>query len=108
MNKESILQLSRKENENKPDECTLAAHAAAAKFSSIVGGYIAALLSLLGAFLFDSLALSAGVCTLLFSMGAVEHIVIYKKLKQPRYLIWCISEAVVGISGFISLFLLLR
>ena len=108
MDKESILRLSRKENENKADEYTLAAHAAAAKFASIVGGYIAALLSLLGAFLFDSLSLSAGVCTLLFAMGASEHIVTYKKLKETRYLIWCISETTVAIAGFISLFLFLR
>ena len=107
MNKESILRLSRRENENNLDEYTLATHVSAAKFSNIVGGYIAALLSLLGALLFDSLALSAGVCTLLFLMGTVEHAVIYKRIKKAKYLVWCIFEAIVGIASFISLFLFL-
>ena len=108
MDKETVLRLSRKENENKPDEYTLAAHASAAKFSYAVGGYVAALLSMLGAFLFDSLALSAGVCTLLFSMGVAEHTIMYKKLKNKKYLIWSIVEATVGIATFVSLFLILR
>ena len=106
MDKEFILRLSREENKNNQDEYELAAHTSAAKLSYMIGGYIAAILSLLGAFLFHSLGLSAGVCTLLFSMSAISNTVKYKKLKRKSYLIWCIADTLVSIAAFLSLFLL--
>ena len=108
MDKESILRLSRKENEQKQGEFELSAYAFANKISSVIGGWIAAALSLLGWVLFDSLALSAGVCTMLFAMNATSNIVLYKKLKRKVHLIWAIAEVVVSIFTFLSLFLLLR
>ena len=105
MDKETVLKLSRKENEHKYDECQLAAIAFSYKVSRLVGGAVCALLACIAAFLFDARELSMGVCAVYFSMAASGNLVRFSATRRRENLIFGIIGALVTV---ISLFFLFR
>ena len=104
MKKETILNLSRKENKNTYDEFELAVIDFSYRISRLVGGVLCAILSCLGIFLFETKVLSMGACAIYFSMVASGEIIKFIKIRKKQFLIWSIIDSLVTIASLIILF----
>lgn len=101
MEKETILKLSRQENENKYDEYEISAIDLSYKISQLVGGVLCAILALVSAFAFEARELSMGVLAIYYSMLASSSIVKYIKMKRNFHLICGIIETFVTITSLV-------
>ena len=104
MDKETILKLSRKENENKYDEGQIAAIDFSYKVSRIVGGILCALLACVGAFVFEARELSMGVCIVYFSMAASGNLIKFLSMRKKVDLVWGIIDSIITIVSLVLLF----
>ena len=104
MDKETILKLSRNENENKYDEGQVAAIEFSYKVSRIVGGFLCAILACLGAFIFEARELSMGVCSVYFSMASSSNLVRFLKMRRNTDLVWAIIDGLVTIASLVLVF----
>ena len=104
MEKETILKLSRKENESKYDEYQISAIDLSNKISQLVGGVLCAILAFVGVFAFEARELTMGVCAVYFSMTSSSSIVKFVKMKRKSDLVWSIIEALVAIAALVVMF----
>ena len=106
MDKESILKMSREENEGRRDEREMAVSAAAARVGMMVGGLVCILLVFLGRFVLNAYEIGFAGWMVYFSMYAGCNFVMYRELGDRRHLIWGIITAVVSIGFCVALVLI--
>ena len=104
MDKETILKLSRKENENKYDEYQMRSIDFSYKLSRVIGGVLCAILACMGGFIFKARELSMGVCAIYFSMSSSGNFIKFYMMRKKRDLIWAIIDSFVTIASLILLF----
>ncbi len=102
MEKEEILEKSRKENKNKDDELVLHAKLKASRFAN----FVACLLSI--AFIFVAKWLNNEqaiyiICTLMCSMFSSHFFSLYWQLKRRTHLYFAIFEVAVALLGVVRL-----
>ncbi len=105
MDKESILRMSREENEGRRDERERAVSATASKVGMLVGGFACIVLVILGRFVLNVPEISFAGWIVYFSMYAGSNFVLYSKLGDRRHLIWGIITAVVSVGFCVGLVL---
>ena len=105
MDKESILKMSREENEGRRDEREMAVSDVAAKAGMLVGGLVCIVLVFLGRLVLNVPEISVAGWIVYFSMYAGSNFVLYRKLGDRRHLIWGIITAVVSASFCVALVL---
>ena len=86
MNKEEILELSRKENEGKQDEREILAYGEAGRNGMAVGGIICAILVFLSEFLFNIPEIGLASWLVYFAMYGANRLTLYVKLKERKHL----------------------
>jgi len=99
MDKESILKMSREENEGRRDEREMAVSAEAAKVGMLVGGLVCIVLVFLGRLVLNAPEISFAGWMVYFSMYAGSDFFLFRRLGNRRYLIWGIITAVAS-AGF--------
>lgn len=98
MNKEEILKMSREENEGRHDECEMMAYGTASRVGMLVGAIICAVLVFASELLFHIPEIGLVSWLVYFAMQGSGSIVLYKKLKNRRNLIWGIVEIIFAIA----------
>ena len=98
MNKEDILKMSREENEGRHDEREMMAYGTASRVGMLVGAIICAVLVFASELLFHIPEIGLAGWLVYFAMQGSGSIVLYKKLKNRRNLIWGIIEIVFAIA----------
>ncbi len=99
MEKESILKMSREENEGRRDEHEMAVSAAASKVGMLVGGLVCIVLVFLGTLVLNAPEISLSGWMVYFSMYASSNFVLFRELQNRRNLIWGIITVAVS-AGF--------
>ena len=94
MNKDEILKMSREENEGKHDEREMMAYGTASRVGMLVGAIICAVLVFASELLFHIPEIGLVGWLVYFAMQGSGNIVLFKKLKSRRNLIWGIIEIV--------------
>lgn len=105
MNKEEILELSRKENEGKQDERENAAYGEAGRNGMAVGGIICALLVFLSELVLNIPEIGLASWLVYFAMFGTHRITLYVKLKEKKHLLPAIITLVVAAMFAVALFL---
>ena len=103
MNKEDILEKSRKENKGKHDERELAALARAGQIAAAVGGMLCAIIILLESIFSDSV--STAPWAIYLGMTGTTLLVKYVKLRKPHELLFALLELALAII-FIVMFII--
>lgn len=105
MDKDQILQMSRKENEGQPDEWEQSVDSKAAGISKIVGLITCLLLVFVAAPLLENPQLGQGAWLVFFAMEGSSDLYQYLKTKKRSKLIWAILElfCVAGYLGILWL-----
>ena len=98
MNKEEILKMSREENEGRHDECEMMAYGTASRVGMLVGAIICAVLVFASELLFHIPEIGLVGWLVYFAMQGSGSIVLYKKLKNRRNLIWGIVEIIFAMA----------
>ena len=106
MNKEEILELSRKENEGKQDEREILAYGEAGRNGMAVGGIICAILVFLSEFLFKIPEIGLASWLVYFAMFGTNRITLYVKLKERKHLFAGIITLVTSLLFAVALCLL--
>lgn len=96
MDREEILNRSRKENEGRRDEREMAAHGHASRVGMLVGAFVCVALVLASEFLFHIPEIGWVGWLVYFTMQGAGNIVLYKDLKNPKSLTWGIVELVMA------------
>lgn len=97
MDREEILKMSREENAGRLDELELAASSAASKIGMLVGGLVCVVLVLLGRIVLNVPEISLAGWMVYFAMYGSSNIVLYRKLKNRRNLIWGIVTGALSV-----------
>jgi len=97
MDKNEILEKSRNENKNKPDERELFVNGKAAAIGSSVGILICAAVILLETFLSDSYIATPAAWTVYWGIFAAIHTYKFAKLRQKHELAWGILGCALGV-----------
>ncbi len=103
MNKEEILERSRQENEGKHDEYEIAAYGAASKVGMLVGSLLCVALVLVSEFLLHIPEIGLVGWLVYFAMQGSGNIVLFKKLKVRRDLIWGLVEIVFAVAFAVTI-----
>lgn len=103
MNKEDILELSRKENEGKQDERENAAYGEAGRNGMAVGGILCAILVFLSEFLFNLPEIGLVSWMIYFAMYGTHRVTLYAKLKERNHLITGIITLAVAVLFAVAL-----
>lgn len=98
MNKEDVLELSRKENQGKRDEREMAAFGTASRVGMLVGGILCAVLVLLAEFLFKISEIGMVAWLVYFSMYGSHHITLYTQLKDRKQLVYGIMTLATAVA----------
>ena len=106
MDKESVLKMSREENEGRLDEREMAVSAAASKVGMLVGGLVCIVLVFLGTLVLNAPEISFAGWMVYFSMYAGSNLALFRKLGNRRNLIWGIITAAVSACFCAALFVL--
>ncbi len=88
MEKEIVLELSRKENEGRHDEMEKNAYGGASKVGMLVGGIVCVALVLLSEFLFKIPEIGLAAWLVYFAMQGSHSISLYAQLKKHSRLIY--------------------
>ena len=88
MEKEIVLELSRKENEGRHDEREMNAYGNASKVGMLVGGVLCVVLVLLSEFLFKIPEIGLAAWLVYFAMQGSHSISLYMQLKKRSRLIY--------------------
>ena len=105
MDKETILQMSRKENEGQQDEWEQAIEANASTISSIVGLFICLFLVFVAAPLLDNHQLAQGAWLVFFAMQGSSDLYKYLKTRKISKLIWAIMKLFCSVGYLVLLYL---
>ena len=105
MEKETILNLSRKENKNKYDEYEMTIVNFSYRTSHLVGGIVCALISFITIFLPNSTGITMAVCAVYFSMCATNSIVKFRKMKKKHDGFWSITDSLIALAAYIIFFI---
>ncbi len=92
MDKETILQMSRKENEGQQDEWEQSIEANASTISSTVGLFICLFLVFVAAPLLDNHQLAQGAWLVFFAMQGSSDLYKYIKTKKKSNLFWAVMK----------------
>ena len=103
MEKDEILELSRKENDGTHDEMALAAFGAAAKAGMLCGAIVCMVLVLLSEFLFHVKEIAIVGWLVYFSMYSTCYTVLYSKLKQKAMLARAIVTLIAALAFLFTL-----
>ena len=103
MNREEILEISKRENEGKPDERELVAQGQASRIGMSVGALICVLLVLVSRFVFNMPELAFAGFMVYFAMQGISNIVLFQHLKNRSKLIYGIVEIVFAVLFAISI-----
>ena len=103
MNKEDILELSRKENEGKQDERENAAYGEAGRNGMAVGGLICAILVFLSELLFNVPEIGLASWLVYFAMYGTHRVTLYDKLKERKHLIAGIITLITSVLFAVAL-----
>lgn len=87
MNKEEILELSRKENEGKYDEREILAYGNAGRNGMAVGGILCAILVFLSEMLFNAPEIGLASWMVYFAMFGTNRVTLYVNLKERKHLL---------------------
>jgi hypothetical protein len=103
MEKENVLEMSRKENEGRRDEREKAAYGTASKVGMLVGGIICVVLVLLSEFLFKMPEIGLVAWFVYFAMYGSHYIALYTQLKERRQLVYGIITLVAAVAFAVAL-----
>lgn len=98
MNKDEILKMSRDENEGRRDEREMAAYGSASRAGMLVGAIICAVLVFASGLLFHIPEIGLVGWLVYSAMQGSGSIVLFKKLKTRRNLIWGIIEIALAVA----------
>ena len=98
MNKDEVLKMSREENEGRHDEREIIAFGTASRAGMLVGALVCVLLVFASELLFHIPEIGLVGWLVYFAMQGSGSIVLYKKLKNRRNLIWGIVEIIFAIA----------
>ena len=104
MNKEDILELSRKENEGKQDERENAAYGEAGRNGMAVGGLLCAILVFLSELVLNIPEVGLACWLVYFSMYGTHRVTLYAKLKERNHLVAGIITLAVAVLFAVALF----
>lgn len=105
MNKDEILQKSRRENKGKHDEREMAAFGTAARVGMLVGAFVCVALVLASEFLFHIPEIGLVGWLVYFAMQGSSNIILFRDLKKRRNLIWGIIEIALAIAFIVTVVL---
>lgn len=97
MDKNEILEKSRKENDHKPDERELFVNGKASAVGTSVGILLCALVILLEALLTENYVATPAAWTVYWGIFAAIHTYKFAKLKQKHELVWGILGCVLSV-----------
>lgn len=106
MNKQEILEMAVKENEDSYDEREVSIIEKGATWARVIGLAACLILVVLGNHIFDAPEVSATSLIMFFSMDACDNLFIYSQLKKHKNLIKGIID-VLGIIAFTVLLIFL-
>ncbi len=107
MKKDEILEMSRKENEGKPDEREIAAFGIASRVGMLVGGILCVVLILLSEFLFKIPEIGLVAWLVYFAMQGSHYIALYTQLKGREQLVYGIISLIAAVAFAIALCVLI-
>ena len=105
MNKEDILELSRKENEGKQDERENAAYGEAGRNGMAVGGLICAVLVFLSELILNIPEVGLAAWLVYFAMYGTQRVTLYARLKERKHLVAGIVTLVAAVLFAVALFI---
>lgn len=106
MDKDQILEMSRNENNGKPDEWEQSVVEQAAQLGKSVGLFVCILVVLLAEFVLQNRDLGRGAWIVYFAMEGSSDLYKYLKMKKRSKLIWAVLELFCAITYVIIMILL--
>ena len=103
MQRDEILEMSRKENEGKHDECEMTAFGTAGRVGMLVGGILCAVLAFLSEILFKVPEIGLVAWLVYFAMLGSNYITLYTKLRAKNKLIYGIAALTFAVAFAIAL-----
>ena len=103
MEKENVLELSRKENEGRHDEREMNAYGNASKVGMLVGGFMCVALVMLSEFVFKIPEIGLVAWHVYFAMQGSHSICLYLQLKKRNRLVYGIVYLIFSLLFIVAL-----
>ena len=103
MQKDEILEMSRKENEGKHDECEMTAFGTSGRVGMLVGGILCAILAFLSEVLFEVAEIGLVSWLVYFAMQGSSYITLYAKLKAKKQLVYGVIALTFAVAFAVAL-----
>ncbi|MBR2890116.1 MAG: hypothetical protein IKC09_07565 [Oscillospiraceae bacterium] len=106
MDKETILQMSRAENQGKQDEREQSIEEKAYGFGRTVGLFACVLLVLISEYVLGNRDIGRGAWIIFFTMEGCSNLYLYSQHKKPSKLTWGILQLFCAVTYLVILFIL--
>ena len=105
MNKEEILEQNRKDNSGKLDEREIEALGTASYVGMVTGIILCAALAIVSEFILNLPALGHAAWMVCFGMNGSQNVVLFKKLKEKKRLVYAVIEFILAATFCVCIFL---
>ena len=106
MDKETILQMSRAENQGKQDEREKSITEKAMGIGQPVGLFVCVLLALISDFVLHNRDIGRAAWIVFFTMDGCSNLYLYSQNKKRSMLVWGIVELFCAVGNLVILFIL--